>query len=89
MWLVGSGVSAPVRVDLVKLRAASTDARPGLLVGLGEVASIGRWVELRSDPPSDAEPQELLFCRADLRYGRPLTSRPAHTYFLVANLTGR
>ena len=43
VWLVGSGVSAPVRVDLVK---ASTDARRGLpvvlLVVLGEVASIGR-----------------------------------------------
>ncbi len=48
MWLVGS--AALVRGDLVKLRAASTDARPGLLGVLGEVASIGRWVELRSDP---------------------------------------
>ena len=50
MWLVGSGVSAPVRVDLVKLRAASTNAQRGLPVVSGEVASIGRWVELRSDP---------------------------------------
>ncbi len=37
MWLVGSGVFAPVRGDLVKLRAVSTNARHGLRGALGEV----------------------------------------------------
>ena len=35
---------------LSSAKAASTNARRGLLVALGEVVRIGRWVELRSDP---------------------------------------
>ena len=44
MWLVGSGVSALVRGDLVKLRAASTNVPRGLLVGLGEVGKVAQHV---------------------------------------------
>ena len=44
MWLVGSGVSALVRGDLVKLRAASTNARRGSLVALGEVGKLAQQV---------------------------------------------
>jgi len=31
-------------------RAGSINARRSMLVGLGEVVRIGRWIELRSDP---------------------------------------
>ena len=44
MWLVGSGVPALVRGDLVKLRAASTDARRGLPGALGEVGKVAQRV---------------------------------------------